>query len=166
MRFEVLKRDAEISCLQGDRRRRDRAFAARRLAAEWQQIDDDFAFVASCNEGGEFMARQRIARLRRSPANLDAHARRPHRHLARRETAQGAAPGARRCRSSKRCWPTSRSTSSRAGAGSDAGRQPLGIPHAVPALLYNRGELYNLAVDAARCRKRSATRSTSTSCRR
>jgi hypothetical protein len=33
------------------------------LAAELLRIDDDFAFVANCNEGGEFMAPQKIERL-------------------------------------------------------------------------------------------------------
>jgi len=65
MRFEVLKRDAEIRCWQqiadgGDRTRLQQA-----LADELAQLDSDFAFVAECNEGGEFMAPERIERLRR-----------------------------------------------------------------------------------------------------
>jgi hypothetical protein len=47
MRFEVLKRDVELTY--------------------WRQMaaggDADFAFVAACNQGGEFMAPERIERL-------------------------------------------------------------------------------------------------------
>ena len=48
MRFEVLKRDAEIACLKAivDGEAVDTVRA--RLAAELAQLDDDFAFVATC----------------------------------------------------------------------------------------------------------------------
>jgi len=36
--------------------------------AEWRALDDDFAFVAECNEGGEFMAPERVDRLKRIAA--------------------------------------------------------------------------------------------------
>jgi len=63
-RFEVVKRDVEIAYLQariagGD----DQALTAerdRRLA----EIDADFAFVAECNVGGEFMAPEKVDRLK------------------------------------------------------------------------------------------------------
>jgi HD-GYP domain-containing protein (c-di-GMP phosphodiesterase class II) len=65
MRFEVLKRDAEIeyltACLAGGeseeslRQRRDQKLA---------DLDADFAFVAECNVGGEFMAPEKIQRLK------------------------------------------------------------------------------------------------------
>jgi len=64
MRFEVLKRDAAIACLEG-------IIAGTESAAILQQrrdetlakLDADFAFVAECNVGGEFMAPERIERL-------------------------------------------------------------------------------------------------------
>ena len=63
MRFEVLKRDAEIDFWRqlaggGDERQLELD-----LQATLAQLDDDFAFVATCNEGGEFMADEKIARL-------------------------------------------------------------------------------------------------------
>ncbi|MGE3231030.1 MAG: HD domain-containing phosphohydrolase, partial [Hyphomicrobium sp.] len=65
MRFEVLKRDVEVAYWQGwalggseDRLRVERD-------AAWRTLDEEFAFVASCNEGGEFMDPDRIERLRR-----------------------------------------------------------------------------------------------------
>jgi HD-GYP domain-containing protein (c-di-GMP phosphodiesterase class II) len=64
MRFELLLRDAEIATYQqrliGDV---DEAILEAQLAKEKMQIVDDFAFVAACNIGGEFMADQRIERL-------------------------------------------------------------------------------------------------------
>ena len=64
-RFEVVKRDAEIDLLKallaGEDEDASRAAYGRRLA----ELDDDFAFVAQCNIGGEFMSDDNIARLRR-----------------------------------------------------------------------------------------------------
>ena len=65
MRFEVLKRDAEIACLNAVADGTPEALARARLAEEWAQLDEDFAFVAACNEGGEFRAPERIERLER-----------------------------------------------------------------------------------------------------
>jgi HD-GYP domain-containing protein (c-di-GMP phosphodiesterase class II) len=55
MRFEVLKRDAEIEYWKGLCAGGDKAALAEELAARRRALDDDFAFVASCNEGGESM---------------------------------------------------------------------------------------------------------------
>ena len=64
MRFEVLLRDAEIATykkrLAGDV---DEVALEAQLAKEKKQIADDFAFVAACNIGGEFMADEKIERL-------------------------------------------------------------------------------------------------------
>ncbi|MFZ6686834.1 HD domain-containing phosphohydrolase [Undibacterium sp. SXout11W] len=63
MRFEVIKRDVQIDYWKaiaegGDpeklRQQRDQAIAT---------IDNDFAFVAECNVGGEFMSEEKIERL-------------------------------------------------------------------------------------------------------
>jgi len=65
MRFEVAKREAVIACLEGLlagteapevlTRRRDEILA---------RLDADFAFVAECNVGGEFMAPEKVERLK------------------------------------------------------------------------------------------------------
>lgn len=64
-RFEVVKRDAEIACLKGILAGGDaavlRAECDRRLA----EIDDDYAFIAECNIGGEFMAPEKVERVER-----------------------------------------------------------------------------------------------------
>ncbi|MGB8437487.1 MAG: HD domain-containing phosphohydrolase [Burkholderiales bacterium] len=68
MRFEVLKRDADVACWKAIAEGADPAAATARRDAEWHTLDDDFAFVAECNEGGEFMAPERIERLKRIAA--------------------------------------------------------------------------------------------------
>ena len=65
-RFEVLLRDAEIERLTAIHEHGlAPAEADARCAARRQQLLDDFAFVAECNLGGEFMAPERVERLRR-----------------------------------------------------------------------------------------------------
>jgi HD domain len=63
MRFEVLKRDAEIDYWQQLSSGGDAQTLKAELEARQKQLDDDFAFVAKCNEGGEFMADDKITRL-------------------------------------------------------------------------------------------------------
>lgn len=63
MRFEVLWRDAEITFWQGVANGGDRAALQHVLAQCQAQLHDDFAFVARCNAGSEFMADADMARL-------------------------------------------------------------------------------------------------------
>ena len=64
MRFEVIKRDAEIACWKAVAAGGDRTALQAELAEAWAALDADYAFVAECNVGGEFMAPERVARLR------------------------------------------------------------------------------------------------------
>ena len=63
MRFEVLKRDAEIDYWQQLAEGGNSKQLKTDLEQKQAQLDDDFAFVAKCNEGGEFMADEKITRL-------------------------------------------------------------------------------------------------------
>ena len=63
MRFEVLKRDAEIEMLKGQLAGGDAAALRAAYEAQCALLDDEFAFVGECNAGGEFMAPEKIARL-------------------------------------------------------------------------------------------------------
>lgn len=63
MRFEVLLRDAQLAFWQGVAQGGDRAALQAALDAYSDQLQDDFAFVARCNVGGEFMAEADVARL-------------------------------------------------------------------------------------------------------
>src|SRR5712691_4015998 len=62
-RFEVVKRDTEIEYLRAVMAGGDEAALRAARDARLAALDDDFAFVAECNMGGEFMAPEKIARL-------------------------------------------------------------------------------------------------------
>jgi len=63
-RFEVLWRDAEIRFMQDKLDGRPEAEAKDRFEAATRQLSEDFTFVAECNVGGEFMAPDKIERLK------------------------------------------------------------------------------------------------------
>jgi HD-GYP domain-containing protein (c-di-GMP phosphodiesterase class II) len=65
MRFEVIKRDAEIAYLKGRLEGGDEAELRAKYQAEIARLDDEFAFIAECNVGGEFMAPPKIERLKK-----------------------------------------------------------------------------------------------------
>ncbi|EPJ54004.1 MAG: hypothetical protein OFPI_08200 [Osedax symbiont Rs2] len=66
MRFEVLKRDAQINYWKELNRGGDSALLKDELLEQELQLDQDFAFVAECNLGSEYMphvAQQKILEL-------------------------------------------------------------------------------------------------------
>ncbi len=65
MRFEVLKRDAEIEYWRRVADGGDRDTLRAELDARWTELDGEFRFVAQCNEGGEVMAPEKIERIKR-----------------------------------------------------------------------------------------------------
>ncbi len=64
MRFEIKKREAEIAYWQQVADGGDKDALKAELDATLARFDDDFAFVAECNVGGEFMAEEKIERLK------------------------------------------------------------------------------------------------------
>jgi HD-GYP domain-containing protein (c-di-GMP phosphodiesterase class II) len=62
MRFEVLRRDAEIDYLKGVIAG-DKECTQEKLKIRWQWLDEAFAFVSKCNIGGEFMSQEHVNRL-------------------------------------------------------------------------------------------------------
>jgi HD-GYP domain-containing protein (c-di-GMP phosphodiesterase class II) len=64
-RFEVVLRDAEIECLKAVRDGADRAQAEQRFEQRKRELTADFAFIAESNIGGEFMAPEKVERVRR-----------------------------------------------------------------------------------------------------
>lgn len=63
-RFEVLRRDAEISMLRRQLAGEDRAETEADFAREVAALEEDFAFIADCNIGGEFMAPAKVERVK------------------------------------------------------------------------------------------------------
>jgi HD-GYP domain-containing protein (c-di-GMP phosphodiesterase class II) len=147
MRFEVLKRDAEIACLKAVAAGEPGPAAAARLAAELKQLDEDFAFVATCNEGGEFMAPDKIERLkaigqRTWMRTLDDRTGIAHEEKARKErTPAPMLPVTETLLADKPEHRFERRPEDRMPEDNK-----WGFRMAVPELLYNKGELYNLSV--------------------
>ena len=75
VRFELLKRDAEVEYLKKIVANGvDKAALETEVKARIDQIAQDYAFIAECNIGGEFMADEKIARLKeiaKQPVTLD-----------------------------------------------------------------------------------------------
>ena len=146
MRFEVLWRDAELEYWQ-QRLARPQDEASLRAALEQRQqaLQEDFAFIASCNRGGESMQEQDLARLDvladtvwwrhfddRLGLSMD--------ELLRHESAEQALPVAETLLADKPWHLIPRRRN---------GDYPahLGIRMEVPEYLYNLGERYNLRIE-------------------
>jgi HD-GYP domain-containing protein (c-di-GMP phosphodiesterase class II) len=147
MRFEVLKRDAEIACLEAIAGGEAEASARTRLADELRTLDDDFAFIATCNEGGEFMAPEKLDRLAAIAARtwtrtLDDRIGVSHEEKLRKERTSPVPLPAREPLLADK--PEHRFE--RGARDMMPADNPWGFRMPVPELLYNKGELYNLSV--------------------
>ena len=146
-RFEVLKRDAEIACLKARLNGADPGREQRKLAKTLAELDDDFAFVAAFNLGGEDTGDADLERLAAIGARpwvrtLDKRLGVSRAELARmleagvpdapaRETLLMDNPEHIIPRGEKDLLP---------------GDNPWGFRLDMPKALYNRGEMYNLRV--------------------
>ncbi|MCF8168756.1 MAG: CHASE2 domain-containing protein, partial [Rhodoferax sp.] len=146
MRFEVLLRDARIEHLQALQAGGEAAQQAdERLQARSAQLVSDFAFVAECNMGGEFMAPDKIERLRTIAANtwwrhLDDRLGLSHEELGRRQREPASPlPALEPLLSDKTHHLFERPP----GKVLD---EKYGFKLKVPQHLYNHGEVYNLSV--------------------
>lgn len=152
MRFEVLKRDVEINALRKALAKLPPGLIDEEaLNVEMQQsltaLDQDFSFVASCNAGGEFMAPDKIERLkaiaqRRWLRTLDNRLGISQEELMRKAGIPAEPlPAWENAISDKpeHIFPRPERESFDAN-------NAWGFQLAVPDHLYNRGELYNLSV--------------------
>lgn len=147
MRFEVLKRDAEVAYWQGRAEGGDAAQLHRARDARWAELDEEFAFVARCNVGGESLAPDQQARLReigerRWLRTLDDRIGISRDELARRE--QQPAPSLPVAEPLLADKPEHRIP--RPPTEGIEPDNPWGFRMDVPDLLYDRGELHNLTV--------------------
>lgn len=147
MRFEVLKRDAQIRYWERVADGGDPEALKAELDADLARIDDDFHFVAECNEGGEFMAPERLERLRRIAETtwlrtLDDRIGISWEERQRKErTHTSGLPAVEKLIDDKQEHLIERRDNERMGADN-----PWGFRLDVPEFKYNRGELYNLEV--------------------
>jgi HD-GYP domain-containing protein (c-di-GMP phosphodiesterase class II) len=145
LRFEILRRDAEIARLQARLDGVDAAAADAVFAASVRELNDDFAFVAGCNIGGETLADAAVERLhaiagRTWLRHFDDRLGLSNEELARVELLPPAPlPSQERLLADKPHHLIPRPAS--------PGLDPAyGFRMTVPEHLYNQGELYNLSV--------------------
>ncbi|MFZ2266901.1 MAG: HD domain-containing phosphohydrolase [Azonexus sp.] len=147
MRFEVLKRDSEIAMLRAVAAGGDAPSLNEKLRLEQQVLDEEFAFLAACNEGSEFMAAEQVERLkaiagRTWQRTLDDRigiSWEERQRLLR--TPPDSLPATERLLADKPAHIIERGPDEQMPE-----NNPWGFRLAVPACLYNRGELYNLSI--------------------
>jgi len=144
-RFEILHRDATIAYLRGviagttpepDLR------AA--MEARHAELREQFAFIAECNVGGEFMAPEKVDRVKEIAAqtwlrHFDDRLGLSHLELERRGTEEEALPVEERLLADKPWHVIPR-------PGGTHAYDAYGFKVAVPENLYDFGEVYNLAI--------------------
>lgn len=148
MRFEVLKRDAMIEYLEALIGARGDAGKLRdELNERLDRIDSDFAFIAETNIGGEFMAPEKMERVKRIARmkwkrTLDDRLGVSHEELKRKErTPRQDLPAEEYLLSDKL-----EHIFYRTDAEKYAEDNPYGFKLNVPEHEYNRGEVYNLCI--------------------
>lgn len=147
MRFEVLKRDAEIACLRAIQSGTPEAEARTALQRNWQRLDEEFAFVAQCNIGGEFMGQDQVARLREIAERRWMRTLDDRLGLSREELRQlGEQPAATLPASEKLLADKPEHLFARGAHERIAADNPWGFKLNVPEHKFNRGELHNLSV--------------------
>ncbi len=147
-RFEVLLRDARIAMLEAVAAGMPAVEAEAGFEAAKAALIDDFAFVAECNLGGEFMAPERVERLKGIATrtwirHFDDRLGLSHEELRRYgEAPSGAAalPATEPLLADKPHHVIARP------ANAEVFDPAYGFKVKIPENLYNFGELYNLAV--------------------
>jgi HD-GYP domain-containing protein (c-di-GMP phosphodiesterase class II) len=148
MRFELLKSEAETAHWRRIASGADPKTSQQSLDASWSRLDDDFAFVAACNLGGERMAPEQIGRLR-------AIASRTWRRSLDDRLGVGPEELRRRQRQPAPALPVQEPLLAdradhlieRPERDRIAPDNPWGFAMEVPDYLYNLGELHNLTVE-------------------
>jgi HD-GYP domain-containing protein (c-di-GMP phosphodiesterase class II) len=146
-RFEVLKRDAWISYWQAVAQGGDEQNLAQQRDATLAGLDDDFAFIARCNLGGEAMAEADLQRLR-------SIAQRTWTRTLDDRLGVSWEENQRQARTPVSTLPVCEALLAdrpehlfeRAETELIAQDNPWGFKLDVPRYKYNRGELYNLSI--------------------
>ena len=145
LRFEILRRDAEIARLQALLDGVEATEANAVFAASVRQLEDDFAFVAACKIGGETLAEAAVERLhaiagRTWLRHFDDRLGLSNEELARVELLPAQSLPARETLLADK---PQHLIPRPASPGLDPS---YGFQMKVPEHLYNQGELYNLCV--------------------
>jgi len=150
MRFEVIKRDAEIDYLKAVLAGGNEEILKAAFDARVEQLNDDFSFVAQCNIGGEFMKPQDMDRLdeiakEKWVQTLSARIGIGHEELTRKEALgpEAALPRVKQLLSD--CPEHIIERKDKTLFEED---NPYGFKMTPPDHKYNLGELYNLKIKA------------------
>lgn len=146
MRFEVLKREAEIDCWQHIANGANRKEQLATLEKQWHQLDEEFTFVAQCNIGSEYMDDEKINRLNRLAEKtwlrtLDDNLGLSWEECNRKGTDKKILPVKEKLLSDRKEHLIERPERDRIPADN-----AWGFQLDTPKYKYNRGELYNLSV--------------------
>ncbi|MBF0425180.1 MAG: response regulator [Magnetococcales bacterium] len=147
-RFEVLRRDCEINALRASTKPgADLARIAAEQAATIAELESDFAFIAQCNVGGEFMVPEMIERLERIARRtwqrtFDDRLGLSHVEMDRLKDQPGASLPVEESLLADKPWHIIARTEMPLSYQPEA----WGIRLPVPRHLYNNGELYNLRI--------------------
>ncbi len=146
-RFEVLKRDAEIDCLNAIIAGGDEKALRLELVEKQARLDDDFSFIANANIGGEYMSDEDIARIEKIAEiewvrTLDDRIGVSHEELRRMEAVEYVPPPARE----KLLADRPEHIIERDAANKTPEDNPLNFKMDEPENMYNRGEIHNLIV--------------------
>ncbi|HEX3863876.1 MAG TPA: HD domain-containing phosphohydrolase [Stellaceae bacterium] len=147
MRFEVVKREAEVTCWREIAHGAPREQRLAELMTLWTVLDEEYSFVATCNEGGEFMAADKIERLhqiaqRTWTRTLDDRIGLSEDEKRRKARGQTPPPPAvEQLLADKPEHVVERRPEDRIAPDNE-----WGFKLDVPANLYNRGEIYNLTI--------------------
>lgn len=147
MRFEILKRDAEIVYWKGVAQGGDEPALKQELDDQWAKLDDEFSFVAECNVGGEFMADEKVDRLREIASRkwirtLDDRLGIAQEELLRKEKSPAPSLPVEEDLLADKPYHIF----GRDGAFEISNPEAYGFDMDVPKELFNRGELYNLSI--------------------
>ncbi|MEI7638495.1 MAG: HD domain-containing phosphohydrolase [Syntrophus sp. (in: bacteria)] len=146
MRFEVLKRDAEIDYWKRLANGEEVAALRPELERQWRVLDEEFAFVARCNEGGEFMAPEKIVQMEQIAARtwlrtLDDRIGLSQEEQARKSSAAAPLPVRELLLADKVEHIIPRQTNDQI-----CPDNRWGFKLNVPQYIQNRGEIYNLSI--------------------
>lgn len=147
MRFEVIRREAEVACWKAIAEGKDRGAAERDLHALCETLDDEFAFVASCNTGDEFMTPEKIERLGKISTRTWTRTFDDRIGLSEDETRRRArAPAPSLPAVEPLLGDRPEHIIERPDTDRLASDNRWGFKIEVPEHLYNRGEVYNLSI--------------------
>ncbi|MCL6416890.1 hypothetical protein MIB92_14610 [Aestuariirhabdus sp. Z084] len=146
MRFEVLKRDAQLQYWIALDQGGDKDKLSKQRDQALRSLDEDFEFIAQCNEGGEYMSEESLERLsviaqRTWQRTLNDRIGISWEEQQRKQSGEETLPITEKLLADKTEHIIGRSASDRIQENNSHG-----FKVDTPEHKYNRGELYNLSV--------------------